>query len=182
MSDKPRQTLYTQKRKGDENSFALFCFSDRIFAAMAVAPSAASSPLSRRFTLAEHLRFAFPRMVMSLFSMTYMAADGVLISRYMGTVAPASLNMIFPLAILLSAVGIMLSAGGGSVVSRRLGSGDTAGANRAFSTLVYAEALFGPLVGGAGAAALAGAPRLAAGHARAVCLRDYHRVVRLYGL
>ena len=48
-------------------------------------------------------------MLMSLFIMSYMVADGVLISRYMGTVALASLNMIFPLAIFLGAVGIMLS-------------------------------------------------------------------------
>ena len=75
--------------------------------------AADKSALSRTFTLAGQLRFAFPRMMMSLFIMSYMVADGVLISRYMGTAALASLNMIFPLAILLGSVGIMLSAGHG---------------------------------------------------------------------
>ena len=92
--------------------------------------------LGQHFNIAGQLRFTFPRMLMSLFIMSYMVADGVLISRYMGTVALASLNMIFPLAIFLGAVGIMLSAGGGSVVSRRMGAGDSAGADRALSTLV----------------------------------------------
>ena len=67
--------------------------------------------LGQHFSIAGQLRFTFPRMLMSLFIMSYMVADGVLISRYMGTVALASLNMIFPLAIFLGAVGIMLSAG-----------------------------------------------------------------------
>ncbi len=103
--------------------------------------------LGQHFNIAGQLRFTFPRMLMSLFIMSYMEADGVLISRYMGTVALASLNMIFPLAIFLGAVGIMLSAGGGSVVSRRMGAGDSAGADRALSTLVYAEFVFGVIVG-----------------------------------
>lgn len=111
---------------------------------------ASQSILGQHFSIAGQLRFSFPRMLMSLFIMSYMVADGVLISRYMGTVALASLNMIFPLAILLGAVGIMLSAGGGSVVSRRLGAGDAAGADRAFSTLIYAECVFGTVVGAAG--------------------------------
>ncbi len=113
-----------------------------------------NSVLSQQFTIAGQLKFSFPRMLMSLFIMSYMVADGVLISRYMGTVALASLNMVFPLAICLGAVGIMLSAGGGSVVSRRLGAGDSAGADRALSTLVYAEFVFGLVVGLLGIAVL----------------------------
>ena len=105
------------------------------------------SILGQHFSIAGQLKFTSPRMLMSLFIMSYMVADGVLISRYMGTVALASLNMIFPLAIFLGAVGIMLSAGGGSVVSRRMGAGDAAGADRALSTLVYAEFFFGLIVG-----------------------------------
>ena len=105
------------------------------------------SILGQHFSIAGQLKFTSPRMLMSLFIMSYMVADGVLISRYMGTVALASLNMIFPLAIFLGAVGIMLSAGGGSVVSRRMGAGDAAGADRALSSLVYAEFFFGLVVG-----------------------------------
>lgn len=112
------------------------------------------SILGQHFSIAGQLRFTSPRMLMSLFIMSYMVADGVLISRYMGTVALASLNMVFPLAICLGAVGIMLSAGGGSVVSRRLGAVDSAGADRALSTLVYAEFVFGFVVGLLGIAVL----------------------------
>ena len=115
---------------------------------------ASNAILGQHFSIAGQLRFTFPRMLMSLFIMSYMVADGVLISRYMGTVALASLNMIFPLAIFLGSVGIMLSAGGGSVVSRRLGAGDAAGADRALSTLVYAEIVFGLVVGILGIALL----------------------------
>lgn len=48
-----------------------------------------NSVLSQQFTIAGQLKFSFPRMLMSLFIMSYMVADGVLISRYMGTVALA---------------------------------------------------------------------------------------------
>lgn len=49
-----------------------------------------NSILGQHFTIARQLRFTLPRMLMSLFIMSYMVADGVLISRYMGTVADRS--------------------------------------------------------------------------------------------
>ncbi len=104
---------------------------------------ASESILGQDFTIASHLRFAFPRMMMSLFIMSYVVADGVLIAHYMGTVALASLNMIFPLSGFLSAIGMMLSAGGGSVVSRRLGARRSKDADRAFSTIAYANVVIG---------------------------------------
>ena len=55
-----------------------------------------NSILGQHFTIARQLRFTLPRMLMSLFIMSYMVADGVLISRYMGTVALASLNVNNP--------------------------------------------------------------------------------------
>ncbi|HIU74060.1 MAG TPA: multidrug transporter [Candidatus Aphodousia faecipullorum] len=99
--------------------------------------------LGQDFTVKSHLRFAFPRMMMSLFIMSYVVADGALISYYLGTVALASLNMVFPLAGFLSAIGMMLSAGGGSVVSRRLGDQRAHDADRALSTIVYANIVIG---------------------------------------
>lgn len=55
-----------------------------------------NSILGQHFTIARQLRFTLPRMLMSFFIMSYMVADGVLISRYMGTVALASLNVNNP--------------------------------------------------------------------------------------
>ena len=106
--------------------------------------------LGQDFTVSTHLRFAFPRMMMSLFIMSYVVADGALISYYLGTVALASLNMVFPLAGLLSAIGMMLSAGGGSVVSRRLGDQRAHEADRALSTIVYANIFIGTVLAAIG--------------------------------
>ncbi len=103
--------------------------------------------LGRDFTTWELFRFALPRMGMSLFIMSYMVADGALISHYLGTNALAALNLVWPLSSVLMAFGIMLSAGGASVIARRLGAGDKEGAERALSSIFIAEAILGALLG-----------------------------------
>lgn len=103
--------------------------------------------LGRDFTTWELFRFALPRMGMSLFIMSYMVADGALISHYLGTNALAALNLVWPLSSVLMAFGIMLSAGGASVIARRLGAGDKEGAERALSSIFIAEAILGTLLG-----------------------------------
>lgn len=107
----------------------------------------ASAVLSQDFSLAAQLRFCVPRMLMSLFIMSYLVADGALISYYLGTDALAALNLIYPLFALLMGFGIMLSAGGGSVTARRLGAGDREGASRAMSSIFIAEAGLGVVLG-----------------------------------
>lgn len=103
--------------------------------------------LGRRFSIAGQLRFAFPRMLMSLFIMSYAVADGALISRYLGADALAALNLAWPLQGVVSAFGIMLSAGGGSVLARRLGSNSHAAAESALSTVFLGELLLGAVLG-----------------------------------
>lgn len=103
--------------------------------------------LGRDFTTWELFRFALPRMGMSLFIMSYMVADGALISHYLGTNALAALNLVWPLSSVLMAFGIMLSAGGASVIARRLGAGDKEGAECALSSIFIAEAILGALLG-----------------------------------
>lgn len=103
--------------------------------------------LGRDFSVFGQLRFVSPRIGMSLFIMSYLVADGVLIAHYLGTTALAALNLTFPVAGVLSAAGIMLSGGGSSVVSRRLGAGRLEDAHSAFTTILWAEALLGAILG-----------------------------------
>ena len=107
----------------------------------------AQQALDRDFSLFGQLRFVSPRIGMSLFIMSYLVADGVLIAHYLGTTALAALNLTFPIAGVMSAGGIMLSSGGSSVVSRRLGADRLEDAHLAFTTILWAEAILGALLG-----------------------------------
>lgn len=107
----------------------------------------AQQALDRDFSLFGQLRFVSPRIGMSLFIMSYLVADGVLIAHYLGTTALAALNLTFPIAGVMSAGGIMLSSGGSSVVSRRLGADRLEDAHSAFTTILWAEAILGALLG-----------------------------------
>ena len=107
----------------------------------------AQQALDRDFSLFGQLRFVSPRIGMSLFIMSYLVADGVLIAHYLGTTALAALNLTFPIAGVMSAGGIMLSSGGSSVVSRRLGADRLEDAHSAFTTILWAEAILGAVLG-----------------------------------
>lgn len=82
--------------------------------------------------------------------MSYLVADGVLIAHYLGTTALAALNLTFPVAGVMSAGGIMLSGGGASVVARRLGADRVEDAHNAFTTILWAEAILGAVLGALG--------------------------------
>ena len=109
--------------------------------------SASQAILGQRFTIVGQIRFAFPRMMMSLFIMSYMVADGALITRYLGTDALAALNLVWPLSAVIMAFGVLFSAGGGSVLARRLGANQHEAAESALSTIFLSVCLLGAALG-----------------------------------
>ena len=74
-----------------------------------------SETFAGTITVNRQMRLALPRMAMSLLIMSYLVADGVLISRFVGTTALSALSMSYPLTALLIAAGFMIAAGGGVV-------------------------------------------------------------------
>ena len=72
-----------------------------------------SETFAGTITVHRQMRLALPRMAMSLLIMSYLVADGVLISRFVGTTALSALSMSYPLTALLIAAGFMIAAGGG---------------------------------------------------------------------
>ena len=77
-----------------------------------------SETFAGTITVNRQMRLALPRMAMSLLIMSYLVADGVLISRFVGTTALSALSMSYPLTALLIAAGFMIAAGGGAVAAR----------------------------------------------------------------
>ena len=53
-----------------------------------------------------------------------MVVDTFFVGRYIGELAIGAISVIFPISFLLSAVGMSIGIGGGSIVSRALGSND----------------------------------------------------------
>lgn len=55
-----------------------------------------SETFAGTITVHRQMRLALPRMAMSLLIMSYLVADGVLISRFVGTTALSALSMSYP--------------------------------------------------------------------------------------
>ncbi len=99
--------------------------------------------LSDHFTYSRLLRFVLPSMAMMLFISTYSVIDGLFVSNFVGKVAFAATNFIFPVMMIVGAIGFMLGTGGTAIVAKTLGEGDSKLANRYFSLIVYATAILG---------------------------------------
>lgn len=106
--------------------------------------------LSDHFTLKKLLKFVFPSIAMMVFTNIYSVVDGLFVSNFEGKDAVAAINLIFPLIIVLGAIGFMLGAGGSALVSKTLGEGDKERANKYFSMLVYVTTAIGITIAVAG--------------------------------
>lgn len=93
--------------------------------------------LSDHFTTGKLLRFVAPSIVMMIFTSVYGVVDGLFVSNFVGKTAFAAVNLIFPLLMILGALGFMIGTGGSALVARTLGEGDSGQAQRYFSMLVY---------------------------------------------
>ena len=99
--------------------------------------------LSEHFTYNKLLRFVFPSIVMMIFTSIYSVVDGLFVSNFVGKTALASINLILPFLMGLSALGFMIGTGGSAIVAKTLGEGDPKRANAYFSMLVYVTAIGG---------------------------------------
>lgn len=99
--------------------------------------------LSEHFTYNKLLWFVFPSIVMMIFTSIYSVVDGLFVSNFVGKTALASINLILPFLMGLSALGFMIGTGGSAIVAKTLGEGDPKRANSYFSMLVYVTAIGG---------------------------------------
>jgi len=99
--------------------------------------------LSDHFTYPRLLRFVLPSILTLFFTTIYSIVDGVFVSNFVGKTSFAAVNLIMPVLMLLSAVGIMMGAGGSALVAKHLGEQKREQANQVFSTIVYTMLAFG---------------------------------------
>ena len=99
--------------------------------------------LSDHFTYPKLIRFVMPSILMMIFTSIYGVVDGLFVSNFVGKTPFAAVNLIFPLFIVLGALGFMMGTGGTAIVAKTLGEGKRELANRYFSLLVYATFIGG---------------------------------------
>ena len=93
--------------------------------------------LSDHFTYSRLLRFTLPSVVTMIVASIYSVVDGLFVSNLVGAMALSAINIAFPVAMIIGAVGFMLGTGGSALVAKTLGEGKKELANQYFSMLIY---------------------------------------------
>ncbi|MBR5451970.1 MAG: MATE family efflux transporter [Clostridia bacterium] len=93
--------------------------------------------LSDHFTYKKLLSFTAPPIIMMVFTSIYSIVDGFFVSNYIGKTPLAAVNFIYPLLMLISAIGFMFGTGGSALIGKTLGEGKKEKANSMFSLFVY---------------------------------------------
>ena len=102
--------------------------------------------LSDHFTYKKLFRAVIPSIAMMVFISIYSIVDGLFVSNFVGTTAFASLNLIYPVLMIVGAIGFMLGAGGSALVAKTLGEGNKEKANKYFSMVIWATFILGVTV------------------------------------
>lgn len=102
--------------------------------------------LSDHFTYKKLIRFVLSPVLMMIFTSVYSVVDGLFVSNFAGEKQFAALNFIYPVIMVLGAVGFMFGAGGTAIVSKTLGEGHKTHANRYFTLVVIVTAVCGAVL------------------------------------
>ncbi|MGL5328437.1 MAG: MATE family efflux transporter, partial [Peptostreptococcaceae bacterium] len=88
-------------------------------------------------------KFAIPGIIASLISAAYNIVDTAFVGFLNDTLAMAAVSVVFPLFILINAVGQMIGVGASSYIARLLGSKDKDGADTVTSTAIITALILG---------------------------------------
>lgn len=102
--------------------------------------------LSDHFTYRKLFRFVLPSVGMMLFTSVYSVVDGFFVSNFVGKTPFAAINLVWPFLMICAGLGFIIGTGGSALVSKTLGEGDSAKANRTFSFLIYTALVLGAAI------------------------------------
>lgn len=105
--------------------------------------TSATISLSDHFTYKRLLRFVLPSIFMMVFTSIYGVVDGFFVSNFLGKSALAAVNLIWPVFMIMGAIGFMIGAGGTSIISQALGEDNEERANNSFSLFTYTAFIIG---------------------------------------
>lgn len=106
--------------------------------------------LSEHFNYSKLLRFAFPSIIMLVFTSIYGVVDGFFVSNFVGKTPFTAVNFIMPFLMILGSLGFMFGTGGGALIAITMGEGKREKANRLFSLIVYTSMICGVVLAALG--------------------------------
>ncbi len=102
--------------------------------------------LSEHFTYKKLFNAVIPTISMMVCISVYSIVDGFFISNFVGESAFTGVNLIFPVLMIIAALGFMFGAGGSALTAKMLGEGKPERANKIFSMIVYFTGIIGIIV------------------------------------
>ena len=102
-----------------------------------------ANAFDQKFNIPKLIKFSVPSIFMMLVLALYQCIDGLFVSNYVGKTPFAALNFIYPVIMMLGAVGFMFGTGGTALVAMALGEGRKDKANKLFSLFVYSTIICG---------------------------------------
>ncbi len=104
--------------------------------------------LSDHFTYGRLFRFTLPSIVMMLFTSIYSVVDGLFVSNLIDENALSAVNIMFPVSMIIAAVGFMLGSGGSAIVARTMGEDKQELADQYFTMIILVVLAVGTVLSG----------------------------------
>ena len=99
--------------------------------------------ISQDFNFKSLIKFTLPTIIMMMFISVYSIVDGIFVSRYLGSNALSSLNIIYPIINVLLGIGIMMGTGSSSIITKKMGEGKLEEAYQTFSFISLVSIIIG---------------------------------------
>lgn len=105
-----------------------------------------TNSLGKKITFFNLIKLTLPTVIMMIFFSLYTIIDGIFVSRYVGSNALSSLNIVFPIISLLIGISIMLATGGSAIVAKLMGEGKYKEARENFTLIVLTSIISGIVI------------------------------------
>lgn len=99
--------------------------------------------ISEHFNFKKILRFTFAPICMMIFMSIYSIVDGFFLSNYASKEAFTAVNLIFPVIMVIAALGFMFGTGGSAFIGALLGKKEDDKARKTFSMVIYSSLIIG---------------------------------------
>ena len=99
--------------------------------------------LAKKFTFGSLMMFALPTTIMMIFTSLYTIIDGVFVSRFVGTNALSSINIVYPAINIVLGIAVMFSTGSCAIVAKKMGEGKAEEARASFTSIIYLNIIAG---------------------------------------
>lgn len=105
-----------------------------------------TSKLDQKVTFFNLIKFSTPSIFMMVFMSLYTIIDGMFVSRYVGSNALSSINIVFPILNIVMAIATMFATGGTATISKLLGMGEKKEARECMTQFIVIAVSFSLLI------------------------------------